>query len=161
MSLTRRFPVRRSPADVRKLVDGLIAATRAMEHRAKSLEGELQASSQQDSELRDKLADVRKESLTDQLTCIANRKAFDEAFAGSAGPADVTNFMVIYSLVDIKMRMLRVLELLKIQGFPDNYQMVGNQSDQKKFIGNSVHPLVPKHWAEALAGRLLKISKAA
>jgi len=69
----------RSPADVRKLVDGLIAATRAMEHRAKSLEGELQASSQQVSELRDKLADVRKESLTDQLTCIANRKAFDEA----------------------------------------------------------------------------------
>jgi len=69
----------RSPADVRKLVDGLIAATRAMEHRAKSLEGELQASSQQVSELRDKLADVRKEALTDQLTCIANRKAFDEA----------------------------------------------------------------------------------
>jgi diguanylate cyclase len=69
----------RSPADVRKLVDGLISATRAMEHRAKSLEGELQASSQQVSELRDKLADVRKESLTDQLTCIANRKAFDEA----------------------------------------------------------------------------------
>jgi diguanylate cyclase (GGDEF)-like protein len=69
----------RSPADVRKLVEGLIAATRAMEHRAKSLEGELQASSQQVSELRDKLADVRKESLTDPLTCIANRKAFDEA----------------------------------------------------------------------------------
>ena len=35
----------RSPADLRKLVDGLIAATRAMEQRTKSLEGELQASS--------------------------------------------------------------------------------------------------------------------
>jgi diguanylate cyclase len=69
----------RSPADVRKLVDGLIAATRAMEHRAKSLEGELQASSQQVTELRTKLADVRKESMTDPLTNIANRKAFDEA----------------------------------------------------------------------------------
>jgi diguanylate cyclase len=69
----------RSPADVRKLVDGLIAATRAMEQRAKSLEGELQASSQQVSELRSKLADVRKESMTDPLTHIANRKAFDEA----------------------------------------------------------------------------------
>src|SRR5476651_1079812 len=32
----------RSPADLRKLVDGLIAATRAMEQRTKSLEGELQ-----------------------------------------------------------------------------------------------------------------------
>jgi diguanylate cyclase len=69
----------RSPADMRKLVDGLIAATRAMEIRAKSLEGELQASSQQVNELRSKLADVRKESMTDPLTGIANRKAFDEA----------------------------------------------------------------------------------
>ena len=69
----------RSPADLRKLMDGLISATRAMEHRAKSLEGELQASSQQVTELRTKLADVRKESLTDPLTNLANRKAFDEA----------------------------------------------------------------------------------
>ena len=69
----------RSPADLRTLVDGLISATRAMEIRAKSLEGELQASSQQVSELRVKLADVRKESMTDPLTGIANRKAFDEA----------------------------------------------------------------------------------
>jgi diguanylate cyclase len=69
----------RSPADLRKLVDGLIAATRAMEQRTKSLEGELQASSQQVTELRSKLADVRKESITDPLTHIANRKAFDEA----------------------------------------------------------------------------------
>ncbi|MBA2590443.1 MAG: GGDEF domain-containing protein [Alphaproteobacteria bacterium] len=69
----------RNPADVRKLVEGLIAATRAMEERTKSLEGELQASSQQVSELRDKLDDVRKESMTDPLTHIANRKAFDDA----------------------------------------------------------------------------------
>jgi len=69
----------RSPADVRKLVDGLIAATRAMEQRTKSLEGELQASSQQVTELRSKLDDVRKESMTDPLTHISNRKAFDDA----------------------------------------------------------------------------------
>jgi diguanylate cyclase len=79
----------RSPADVRQLVEGLIAATRAMEQRAKSLEGELQASSQQVSELRDKLADVRKESMTDPLTNIANRKAFDDAVeAGRRGADD-------------------------------------------------------------------------
>ena len=69
----------RSPADLRKLVEGLIAATREMEQRTKSLEGELQASSAQVSELRDKLDNVRKESLTDPLTNIANRKAFDDA----------------------------------------------------------------------------------
>jgi diguanylate cyclase len=77
----------RSPADVRKLVDGLIAATRAMEHRTKSLEGELQASSQQVTELRTKLADVRKESMTDPLTNIANRKAFDEAMRAALAAA--------------------------------------------------------------------------
>jgi diguanylate cyclase len=80
---TGQLVAERSPADVRKLVDGLIAATRAMEHRAKSLEGELQASSQQVSELRTKLADVRKESMTDPLTHIANRKAFDESIRGA------------------------------------------------------------------------------
>ncbi|MFO1247924.1 MAG: GGDEF domain-containing protein [Alphaproteobacteria bacterium] len=69
----------RTPADVRKLVEGLIAATRAMEERTKSLEGELQASSAQVTELRGKLDDVRKESMTDPLTNISNRKAFDEA----------------------------------------------------------------------------------
>jgi diguanylate cyclase len=69
----------RTPADMRKLVEGLLSATRAMEQRAKALEGELQASSQQVSELRGKLDDVRKESMTDPLTHIPNRKAFDEA----------------------------------------------------------------------------------
>ena len=73
----------------------------------------------------------------------------------------IKHFMVIYNLIDIKMRMLRVLELLKIQGFPVEYKMVGNQTDQKKFIGNSVHPLVPKAWAEAFANKFYEILKAA
>ncbi len=76
---TGQLGAERSPADLRKLVEGLVAATRAMEQRAKALEGELQISSQQVHELRGKLDDVRKESMTDPLTQIANRKAFDEA----------------------------------------------------------------------------------
>jgi diguanylate cyclase len=68
-----------SPEDMRKLVEELIAATKAMETRTRSLEGELQKSSEQVTELRGKLDDVRKESLTDPLTNIANRKAFDAA----------------------------------------------------------------------------------
>jgi len=73
----------------------------------------------------------------------------------------IKEFMISFLLVDIKMRMLRVPELLKIQGFPENYQMVGNQSDHKKFIGNSVVPLVTKSWAEAMAIPLLELLKAA
>lgn len=58
-------------------------------------------------------------------------------------------FMVVYGIADIKMRMLFISELIKIQGFPSDYKLIGTQKDQKKFIGNSVHPLVPQHWIEA------------
>jgi diguanylate cyclase len=91
----------RTPADLRKLVDGLISATRAMEVRAKSLEGELQASSQQVTELRTKLADVRKESMTDPLTGIANRKAFDEALMAATAAATRDGEAVTLLLCDI------------------------------------------------------------
>ncbi len=66
-----------SPAEMRKLVDGLLGATQAMEARTKNLEAELQRSAHEVSELKTKLDDVRKESLTDPLTDIPNRKAFD------------------------------------------------------------------------------------
>lgn len=62
----------------------------------------------------------------------------------------IKEFMALYGIVDIKMRMLKVPELLKIQGFPDDYQLSGTQADQKKFIGNSVVPIIPKVWAEAM-----------
>jgi len=63
----------------------------------------------------------------------------------------IKEFMVIYGLVDIKMRMLRVQELKIIQGFPADYILDGTQEDQKKFIGNSVVPQVVKSWIEAMA----------
>lgn len=66
----------------------------------------------------------------------------------------IKQFMAAFGLVDIKMRMLRVHELLKIQGFPNDYVLCGNQSDQKKFIGNSVVPLVVKVWIEAMSQRI-------
>lgn len=70
-----------SPAELRTFVDGLMRATRAMEERASSLERELQHSSDQINRLKTQLDDVRKESLTDGLTGVANRKAFDAALA--------------------------------------------------------------------------------
>ncbi len=74
---------------------------------------------------------------------------------------DIKVFMALYGIADIKMRMLKVSELLPIQGFPTDYFLFGNQSDQKKFIGNSVHPLVPKYWAQALGGKLRDIRRMA
>lgn len=76
----------------------------------------------------------------------------------SAMTVKIKEFMALYGIVDIKMRMLKVPELLKIQGFPDDYQLAGTQADQKKFIGNSVHPIVPKVWAEAMHNKLNELS---
>jgi len=71
----------RSPADMRQLMNTLLAATRQMEKRTKSLEQELHKSSTQVHELRNTLDNVRKETLIDPLTRIGNRKAFDAALA--------------------------------------------------------------------------------
>jgi DNA (cytosine-5)-methyltransferase 1 len=65
----------------------------------------------------------------------------------------VKYFMAMYGIVDIKMRMLKVSELKRIQGFPEEYVLIGNQADQKKQIGNSVHPMVVKAWAHAISKR--------
>jgi len=42
----------------------------------------------------------------------------------------------------------------RIQGFPESYILEGTQTDQKKFIGNSVHPKVPKVWILAMSNKL-------
>ena len=51
---------------------------------------------------------------------------------------DIKQFMCMHGIVDITMRMLRIRELKLIQGFPEDYVLVGTQSEQKKFIGNAV-----------------------
>jgi diguanylate cyclase len=62
---------------LKSMVDHVITATRTMEARTRSLEIQLQSSSREVSDLRERLELVRRESLTDQLTGILNRKAFD------------------------------------------------------------------------------------
>lgn len=66
----------------------------------------------------------------------------------------IKEFMAMYGVCDIKMRMLKVMELLMIQGFPKEYKLLGNQSQQKKFIGNSVVPQVVAAWVISLADAL-------
>lgn len=50
----------------------------------------------------------------------------------------IKRFMSEYGVVDIKMRMLQLEELLQIQGFPKDYKLFGTQAEQKKYIGNAV-----------------------
>lgn len=73
----------------------------------------------------------------------------------------IKEFMVLYDITDIKMRMLKVFELLRIQGFPEGYQLFGNQADQKKFIGNSVTPVIPEKWLSCLYEELETLKAAA
>ena len=73
----------------------------------------------------------------------------------------IKEFMAIYGIMDIKMRMLRILELLKIMGFPEDYILCGSQADQKKFIGNAVEVTVATAIVEATAkGKYLKTQAA-
>jgi len=62
---------------IKALIDHVLHATRAMEAHSKTLELQLQSSSSEVAVLRERLETVRRESLTDTLTGIPNRKAFD------------------------------------------------------------------------------------
>ena len=73
----------------------------------------------------------------------------------------IKEFMAIYNIVDIKMRMLKVSELKKIMGFPEDYILVGTQSEQKKFIGNAVEVNMSRVLCEALCKKLEKQNRMA
>ena len=66
----------------------------------------------------------------------------------------ILNFMTLYGIVDIKMRMLRIPELKRIMGFPEDYVLIGTQADQKKFIGNAVEVTMARQLCKALAVKL-------
>lgn len=72
---------------------------------------------------------------------------------------EIKEFMAIYGIIDIKMRMLRIPELKMIMGFPKDYVLIGTQADQKKFIGNAVEVNIARAKCEALANVWLKIKK--
>lgn len=69
---------------------------------------------------------------------------------------EIKEFMALYGITDIKMRMLRVDELLRIMGFGDHYILKGSQTDKKKFIGNAVECTQSQVIAEAIARAISK-----
>lgn len=73
----------------------------------------------------------------------------------------IKEFMAAHGLIDVKMRMLFILELKKIMGFPEDYVLIGTQAEQKKYIGNAVEVNVAKAMCEAIANELFKMIKAA
>lgn len=93
-----------------------------------------------------------------RLPYLINTESGDIAIAIYETDSEMTvkikEFMAMYGIVDIKMRMLTVDELKKIQGFPEDYVLIGTQADQKKFIGNAVEVTIARVWTEALCSAL-------
>jgi DNA (cytosine-5)-methyltransferase 1 len=69
----------------------------------------------------------------------------------------VKEFMAMYGIIDVKMRMLNIRELKRIMGFPEDYTLVGTQAEQKKYIGNAVEVNMARVLCEALCEKLSNI----
>jgi len=73
----------------------------------------------------------------------------------------IKEFMAMYGIIDIMMRMLRIPELKKIMGFPEDYVLMGTQAEQKKYIGNAVEVHMATALVEATAKGLIQQKQAA
>ena len=89
---------------------------------------------------------------------IVSLGAAGDAMAAREGDSPMTikikEFMQMYGIGDIYMRMLKVSELKRIMGFPEDYVLVGTQTEQKKYIGNAVEVNMSRCLCEALYRRL-------
>lgn len=92
------------------------------------------------------------------VTVVTTEKAkkYDDWKDDFPAMVKIKQFMCLYGISDIKMRMLNINELKRIMGFPDNYVLVGTQADQKKFIGNAVEVNMARVLCEALCRQLYK-----
>ncbi|MEQ1754450.1 MAG: GGDEF domain-containing protein [Micropepsaceae bacterium] len=73
--------------DITTIVQRMTAATRAVEARNKNLESQLQSSMKEVGNLRSRMETIRKESLSDALTGLANRRCFDVRMSEAAQEA--------------------------------------------------------------------------
>ena len=80
---------------------GLSHATRRAEQQNQQLETQLRASTLEVTRLKEHLEQVRRDAMTDALTNLANRKAFDEALERACAESERTGAPVTLALVDI------------------------------------------------------------
>lgn len=69
----------------------------------------------------------------------------------------IKEFMAIYLITDVLMRMLKIIELKRIMGFPEEYKLIGTQADQKKFIGNAVEVTMARVLCEVLSKKIQEL----
>jgi diguanylate cyclase len=86
---------------IRAVVQDLLQTTREMRDSNLALEERLQTSKQEIAQLQMHLEAVRTESLTDQLTTLANRKCFDSTFASAIDKASGADEPLSLMIADI------------------------------------------------------------
>lgn len=90
-----------TPVSLKQLVDHLAFSTSRVHRENGALERRLAQSTQEVRHLREHLEQVRRDAMTDPLTMLANRKAFDEALARACDEADATGGPVTLAMLDI------------------------------------------------------------
>ncbi|WP_295708196.1 GGDEF domain-containing protein [uncultured Brevundimonas sp.] len=86
---------------LKTLVASLTSATEKAQAETAKLEQRLESSTEEIARLRENLDQVRREAMTDALTDLANRKAFDEQLARACAHADATGSPMTLALLDI------------------------------------------------------------
>jgi len=87
--------------DVRGIVETLSAATRKVREENQALESQLADTTSELSRLREHMEQVRRDALTDALTMLFNRKAFDEALETACRDAAEQRGIVSLAVIDI------------------------------------------------------------
>ena len=87
--------------DVKVIIEGLVTATRRVQRDNDALEKRLSTSTQEVVRLREHLEDARREAMTDALSDLPNRKAFDEGLARACERADTVNEPLTLAVIDI------------------------------------------------------------
>jgi diguanylate cyclase len=89
------------PEGLREVVSELSSATNKIQKDNSALERSLDASTKEVARLREHLEQVRRDAMTDALTNLANRKAFDEALQRACEVADEDKSSVCLAVLDI------------------------------------------------------------
>jgi len=132
--VTSRISDTSSPQELQKVLSSIVSDTKDMLERNKTLEQELDKSSHVMEELQRDLENVRREALTDGLTNLANRKAFDNELRRISEETIVTGGTFALLMVDIDY----------FKSFNDNF---GHQ------VGDQVLRLVARTLTDGVKGR--------
>ena len=86
---------------VRQMVETLSSATQKVREENQVLESQLADTNDEQGRLREHLEQVRRDAMTDALTMLSNRKAFDETLERACQDADETKQTLTLAVVDI------------------------------------------------------------